>query len=42
MGVIFESGLGVPKDLLAAASWYRKAAEAGDAYASEAVKRLGN
>ncbi|MGH6621126.1 MAG: tetratricopeptide repeat protein [Alphaproteobacteria bacterium] len=33
MGTIYEQGLGVPKDLAAAARWYRKAAEAGNASA---------
>lgn len=29
MGTIYEQGLGVPKDLAAAARWYRRAAEGG-------------
>jgi TPR repeat protein len=33
MGTIYEQGLGVPKDLAAAAGWYRRAAEAGNASA---------
>lgn len=33
MGTIYEQGLGVPKDLAAAARWYRKSAEAGNASA---------
>lgn len=30
MGTIYEQGLGVPKDLAAAARWYRKAGEGGN------------
>ncbi len=33
MGTIYEQGLGVPKDLAAAAEWYRRAAEGGNASA---------
>ena len=33
MGTIYEQGLGVPKDLAAAAEWYRRAAAAGNASA---------
>jgi uncharacterized protein (TIGR03437 family) len=35
------NGLGVPKDDAQAAIWYRKAANAGDAGAVEALKRQG-
>jgi TPR repeat protein len=33
MGTIYEQGLGVPKDLAAAARWYRRAADGGNASA---------
>jgi hypothetical protein len=33
MGTIYEQGLGVPKDLTAAARWYRRAADGGNASA---------
>ena len=33
LGVCYETGAGVPKDLVQAASWYRKAAEQGQTIA---------
>jgi len=33
MGTIYEQGLGTPKDLAAAAAWYRRAADGGNASA---------
>ena len=33
LGVIYETGLGVPRDAAEAARWYRLAAEQGDAWA---------
>jgi TPR repeat protein len=38
--VVYEQGLGVPADPAQARDWYGKAAQAGDAEAAEALKRL--
>jgi len=40
IGVLYEGGKGVPRDLDEARRWYRKAADAGVSPASEALKRL--
>jgi TPR repeat protein len=42
LGEAYENGQGgTPKDEALAVGWYRKAAQLGDAYAQEALKRLG-
>jgi uncharacterized protein len=38
LGLMYDTGYGVPKDLVEAVNWYRKAAEQGDA---EAQYKLG-
>jgi TPR repeat protein len=43
LGFMYANGQGgLPKDEAQAVSWYRKAADAGDAQALAALKRLGN
>jgi len=37
LGLIFEKGLGVPKDLVAAKQWYELAAKLGDDYAKKVL-----
>jgi len=41
LGMMYEKGLGTPKDLKSAHAWYSKAAQNGDALARERMKRLG-
>jgi TIR domain/Sel1 repeat len=42
LGVMYENGRGgFPKNVAQAVSWYRKAADAGDTDAQQALKRLG-
>jgi TPR repeat protein len=38
--VIYEDGNGVTKDITKARSYYQMAADGGDSYAKEALKRL--
>ena len=40
LGVMYDRGLGVPQDDVEAASWYRKAANAGDLDAKNRLKKL--
>jgi hypothetical protein len=40
LGYMYETGRGVPQNDAQAVIWYRKGAEAGNAYAVEALKRL--
>jgi TPR repeat protein len=40
LGVMYETGLGVPKDVAQALVWYRRAARQGDARAQAALNRL--
>ena len=41
LGVCYELGTGVPKDVDLAAQWYRKAADQGNQSAIEALKKMG-
>ena len=41
LGVCYENGLGVKRDVKQAEYWYRKAAEQDDPAAQEALKNLG-
>lgn len=41
MGIIYEMGMGVPKDATEAAQWYRKAADQGNTMAVERLRKLG-
>ena len=41
LGVCYEYGAGVSKDLEEAVKWYRKSAEQGDEDAKKALRRLG-
>jgi hypothetical protein len=41
LGSLYAEGRGVARDLAEAARWYRKAADAGNAEAERALKRLG-
>ena len=41
LGVRYENGQGVGKDINEAVKWYRKAAEQGDAKAKENLRKLG-
>ena len=41
LGVMYENGWGVCRDLGEAVTWYRKGAAAGDDLAKAALKRLG-
>lgn len=40
LGLMYETGKGVPKDAYKAAAWYQKAAERGDAYGQFSLGRL--
>ncbi|MBQ9771958.1 MAG: sel1 repeat family protein, partial [Lentisphaeria bacterium] len=40
LGVCYENGEGVQKDLVQAVFWFRKAADQGYAQAQEALKKL--
>lgn len=42
LGMMYEKGLGTPKDLKSAHAWYSKASQNGDALARERVKKLPN
>jgi TPR repeat protein len=41
LGVMYETGRGVPKDLNEALAWYGKASALGDEKARQNLKRLG-
>ena len=41
MGIAYEKGLGLKKDLKEALKWYEKSAEQGHLEAKAALKRLG-
>ena len=41
LGVCYQKGLGVSKDMHEAVKWYRKAAEQGDVDAQNVLKKLG-
>jgi TPR repeat protein len=41
IGVLYQDGLGVPKDLGTAVPWYRREADLGSVNAKEALARLG-
>lgn len=41
IGELYEKGLGVPKDVELAASWYKKASELGNKEAAQSLVRLG-
>jgi TPR repeat protein len=40
LGVVYETGMGVPKDLNSAKSWYKKAADQGYADAKTRLNQL--
>jgi hypothetical protein len=40
LGLFYETGLGLTKDILQASEWYRKAAEQGNIDAQNHLKRL--
>ena len=42
LGVMYENGLGVPKDIQQAIAWYRKAAEQGLPPAQETLRKLSS
>ena len=42
MGILCESGYGVPKDLNEARYWYLQAAKQGDADAKQALRELSD
>jgi TPR repeat protein len=41
LGVMYENGYGVAKDMNKAVEWYRKAAAQGITLAKQSLKRLG-
>jgi len=42
IGVMYEKGLGVPKNNVKALKWYRKAAEQGNEVSKEHIKKLSH
>jgi TPR repeat protein len=40
LGIYYEDGLGVEKNIPEAIKWYAKAAEKGDTYAAEVLEEL--
>jgi TPR repeat protein len=42
LGWLYQNGRGVVKDYAKAREWYQKAAEAGNAYAKQALARLNS
>ncbi len=40
IGMMYENGLGMKKNVVEAVTWYRKAADKGNEHAKKALKRL--